>query len=189
MRRALADKDAQSRRLTEPALIATVVRLAARVGLEHDIPLQIHTGFGDEDVHLPASDPTLLRWLLRGPHTEGCPVVLLHCHPFIAQAAYLASIYPSVHVDLSLTIPLLGASGARAAIGQALSLCPTTKLLAGSDGHSYPEMHWRGARLWREALSEVLADEVRADHLGMDQAEIIGRSILADNARRLYRLD
>lgn len=56
-------------------------------------------GFGDADVHLPEADPTLLRALFRDRRTEGCPVVLLHSYPFGAQAAYLASVYPQVHVD------------------------------------------------------------------------------------------
>jgi uncharacterized protein len=189
VRRALINASAQARRLDDPALVALVVRTAAAIGREANVPLQIHTGFGDDDLHLPAADPTLLRPLLHDSQTAGGPIVLLHCHPFVAHAAYLASIYPSVHVDLSLTIPLLGASGARAAINQALGLCPTSKLLAGTDGHSYPEMHWRGAHLWRETLIAVLDDEVRADRLDIEHTEAIGRSILAGNARRLYRLD
>jgi predicted TIM-barrel fold metal-dependent hydrolase len=189
VRRALADADDQTRRLDDPALVALVVRTAAAIAQEANLPLQIHTGFGDDDLHLPASDPTLLRSLLRDAQIAGGPIVLLHCHPFVAQAAYLASTYPGVHVDLSLTIPLLGARGARAAISQALGLCPTSKLLAGTDGHSYPEMHWRGAHLWREALTAVLDDEVRGDRLDIEHAEEIARLILAGNARRLYRLD
>lgn len=189
VRRALTDAVAQARRLDDPALVALVVRTAAAIGRETNLPLQVHTGFGDDDIRLTAADPTLLRSLLQDTHTAGGPIVLLHCHPFVAQAAYLASIYPSVHVDLSLTIPLLGAGGARSAISQALGLCPASKLLAGSDGHSYPEMHWRGARLWRHELIAVLDDEVRADRIDLEHAEAVGRSIMAGNARRLYRLD
>jgi predicted TIM-barrel fold metal-dependent hydrolase len=183
------DRAAQARRLDDRVIVAHVVWSAARLAAARGVPLQFHVGFGDEDVHLPAADPSLLRPLFREPSTEGCRVVLLHNHPFVDQAAYLASVFPQVHVDLSLTIPLLGGAGAERAIASALALCPTTKLLAASDGHSYPEMHWRGMRLWREALGRVLAGEVAAGR--MDEAEVAptASGILAGNSERVYRLE
>jgi predicted TIM-barrel fold metal-dependent hydrolase len=182
------DREAQARRLDDPIIVAHVVWSAARLAAARGVPLQFHVGFGDEDVHLPAADPSLLRPLFRAPSTEECPVILLHCYPFIDQAAYLASVFLQVHVDLSLTIPLLGGAGAEQAIRSALALCPTTKLLAASDGHSYPEMHWRGMRLWREALGRVLAEEVAAGRMDEGEAEPTARGILAGNSERVYRL-
>jgi hypothetical protein len=189
LRRALGDASGQARRLTDRALVSEAVWIAADLAVERMVPLQFHVGFGDRDVHLPSADPTLLRSLLADPAVESAPIVLLHCHPFVAQAAYLASIYPQVHVDLSLTIPLLGEAGARSAISAALALCPASKLLAASDGHSYPEMHWRGARLWREALTEVLARDVEAGTLDASTAVADGSAILGGNAARLYELN
>jgi hypothetical protein len=182
------DRGAQARRLDDRVIVAHVVWTAARLAAARGVPLQFHVGFGDEDVHLPAADPSLLRPLFRAPSTEECPVILLHNHPFVDQAAYLASIFPQVHLDLSLTIPLLGGAGAERAIASALALCPTTKLLAGSDGHSYPEMHWRGMRLWREALGRVLAAEVAAGRMDEAEVEPTARGILAGNSERVYRL-
>jgi predicted TIM-barrel fold metal-dependent hydrolase len=184
-----ADRAVQAQRLDDPILVAQVVWTAARLAAERGVPLQFHTGFGDEDLHLPQADPTLLRALLRDPATEACPIVLLHAYPFVAHSAYLASIYPQVHVDLSLAIPLLGGAAAERMIAEALALCPATKLLAASDGHSYPEMHWRGMRLWRSALAAVLATEVNAGRLDDVQVEPLARAILAGNAERIYRLD
>ena len=182
------DREGQARRLDDPIIVAHVVWTAARLAAARGVPLQFHVGFGDEDVHLPAADPSLLRPLFRAPWSEECPVILLHCYPFIDQAAYLASVYPQVHVDLSLTIPLLGGAGAQRAIRSAFALCPTTKLLAASDGHSYPEMHWRGMRLWRSALANVLAEEVGAGRMDEGDVEPTARAILAGNSERLYRL-
>ncbi|HEY8871091.1 MAG TPA: amidohydrolase family protein [Candidatus Limnocylindrales bacterium] len=183
------ERGAQARRLDDPVIVAHVVWSAARFAAERGVPMQFHVGIGDQDVQLPVADPTLLRPLLRDPSTEACRIVLLHNHPFVDQAAYLASVFPQVYVDLSLTIPLLGGAGAERAIASALAMCPTTKLLAASDGHSYPEMHWRGMRLWREALGRVLASEVEAGR--MDEAEVvpIARDVLAGNSERLYRIE
>ena len=182
------DRVAQARRLDDPIIVAHVVWTAARLAAARGLPLQFHVGFGDEDVHLPAADPSLLRPLFRAPSMEGCPVILLHSHPFIDQAAYLASVFPQVHVDLSLTIPLLGGEGAELAIRSALGLCPWTKLLAASDGHSYPEMHWRGMRLWRTALGRVLANEVLAGRMDEVEVEPIARAVLSGNSERVYQL-
>jgi uncharacterized protein len=182
------DRDTQARRLDDPVIVAHVVWTAARLAAARGVPLQFHVGFGDEDIHLPAADPSLLRPLFRASWAEECQVILLHCHPFVDEAAYLASVYPQVHVDLSLTIPLLGAAGAERAIGSALALCPTTKLLAASDGHSYPEMHWQGMRMWRASLGRVLAEEVLAGRMDEAEVEPIARRILSGNSERVYRL-
>lgn len=169
------DHARQARRLADPTLVAFLLWRAAELAAERGVPLQIHTGFGDTDLDLTLADPALLRPLLRDPRTQGCPVVLLHCYPFVPQAAYLASVYPQVWMDLSLAIPLAEPLAARL-VGEALGLCPVTKLLAGTDGHSYPEMHWWGARTWRRALAQI-----------PDAAEAADR-ILAANAWELYRL-
>ena len=182
------DREAQARRLDDHVIVAYVVWTAARLAAARGVPLQFHVGFGDEDIHLPAADPSLLRPLFREPATAECQIVLLHNHPFVDQAAYLASVFPQVNVDVSLAIPLLGGAGAERVIASALALCPRTKLLAASDGHSYPEMHWRGMRLWREALGRVLAAEVAAGRMDEAEVEPTARGILAGNSERLYRL-
>jgi len=82
-------------------------------------------------------------------------------------------------MDLSLALPLAEPLAA-GLIREALGLCPTGKLLAASDGHSYPEMHWWGATVWRHALERALGD-------GADAAAVAG-GVLAGNAARLYRL-
>ena len=189
-RRAFAgmDRAGQAARFDDPVLEPFLVRRAAELAAARQVPLQFHTGFGDEDVDLPLADPSLLRPLLRDPRTQDCPVVLLHCYPFVGQAAYLAGTYPQVWMDLSLALPLAEPSAA-ALVREALGLCPVGKLLAASDGHSYPEMHWWGAIVWRRALDRVLGDEVGAGGLDQAAADAMAGRVLAGNAARLYRLE
>jgi hypothetical protein len=181
------DKQAQAARFDDAVLLPFLVRRAAELAAARQVPLQFHTGFGDPDVYLPHADPALLWPLLRDPRTEECPVVLLHSYPFVGAAAYLAGTYPQVHMDLSLAIPLAEPIAARL-VAEALGLCPPGKLLAGSDGHSYPEMHWWGATVWRRALARVLRAEVETGGLDEPAARAAARRILATNATRLYRL-
>jgi hypothetical protein len=177
VRRSFADMDRarQAHRLEDPVLIGFGLWKAAELAAERGVPLQVHTGLGDNDLDLTRADPALLRPLFHDPHTQDCSVVLLHCYPFVAQGAWMASVYPQVWMDLSLAIPLAEPLAARL-VSEALGLCPATKLMAASDGHSYPEMYWWAARIWRRALAQVPEAAEFAEH------------ILATNARGCYRL-
>ncbi len=181
------DRRRQAARFDDRVLEGLLVWRAAELAAGRGVPLQFHTGFGDPDLDLATADPSLLRPLLHDPRTEACPVVLLHCYPYVGQAACLAAVYPQVWLDLSLAIPLAEPLATRL-VGEALGLCPAGKLLAASDGHSYPEMHWWGALVWRRALAETFARELERGALGFAEAVELAQAILGGNARRLYRL-
>jgi predicted TIM-barrel fold metal-dependent hydrolase len=182
------DLAAQARRFDDPVLGPLLARRAAEIATLWSVPLQFHTGFGDEDIRLPGADPTLLRPLFHDPRTEGCPIVLLHCYPFVGGAAAMASTYPQVYIDLSLAIPLAEPIAADL-VREALALCPSAKLLAASDGHSFPEMHWWGATVWRRALAAVLGAEVDRGDLDQPAADELTARILGGTASRLYHLE
>jgi predicted TIM-barrel fold metal-dependent hydrolase len=181
------DKAAQAARFDDAVLLPFLVRRAAELAAARQVPLQFHTGIGDEDVYLPHADPALLWPMLRDPRTEECPVVLLGCYPYVGAAAHLAGTYPQVHMDLSPVVALAEPIAARQ-VSEALGLCPPGKLLAGSGGRAYPESHWWGATVWRRALARVLRAEVAAGGLDEAAARDTARRILATNATRLYRL-
>jgi predicted TIM-barrel fold metal-dependent hydrolase len=181
------DKAAQAGRFDDAVLLPFLVRRAAELAAARQVPLQFHTGIGDEDVYLPHADPALLWPMLRDPRTEECPVVLLGCYPYVGAAAHLAGTYPQVHMDLSPAVALAEPIAARQ-VSEALGLCPPGKLLAGSGGRAYPESHWWGATVWRRALARVLRAEVAAGGLDEAAARDTARRILATNATRLYRL-
>jgi uncharacterized protein len=107
--------------------------------------------------------------------------VLLHCYPFVQEAGWLAHVYPNVFFDLSLTIPHV--SRPAEMLQQALELAPWSKLMYASDAARAPELFFVAAKWWREALAEVLPEL-----LPTDDAEHAARSILRENALRLYAL-
>jgi uncharacterized protein len=181
------DRAVQAERFDDAVLLPFLVRRAAELAATRQVPLQLITGAGDEDVYLPHADPALLWPLLRDPRTEDCPVVLLGCYPYVGGAAHLAGTYPQVHMDLSPAIFLAEPIAARL-VSEALGLCPPGKLLAGSGGRAHPESHWWGATVWRRALARVLRAEVAAGGLDEAAARDTARRILATNATRLYRL-
>jgi uncharacterized protein len=156
-----------------------VAALEANQATGAPLPVQVHCGFGDWDLHLWRADPSYLKPLVE--RFRETPFVLLHCYPFVREAGWLAHVYGNVWFDLSLTIPHV--SRPAEAVREALELAPVSKLLYASDAARTPELYYVAAKWWREALAEVLAEG-----LSLDEAERDGRAILRDNALALYGL-
>jgi predicted TIM-barrel fold metal-dependent hydrolase len=174
-----------SRRLAEPALVSFFLEEALVVARETRVPLQIHTGFGDTDLVLHRSDPSLLRPLLQDPRNASVPIVLLHCYPYVRNASYLASVYPNVHLDLSLAVTFVPHRAA-ALLLEALDLAPATKLLFASDASRSAELFFLGATWWRDALSGALGGLVDDGVIDQEAAMRWAGLILGGNARRIY---
>src|SRR5262249_57822272 len=127
-----------------------VAALEANEAAGRTLPVQVHTGFGDADLHLWRSDPSYLKPIVeRFPRT---PFVLLHCYPFVREAGWMAHVYANVFLDLSLTIPFV--SRPAEALREALELAPVSKLLYGSDAARPPELFHPPARRRRAAPAE-----------------------------------
>ena len=172
-------------RLTSKPLIDALIWQTLEVASELGVPVQFHVGLGDDDVYLPASNPALMRALFRESRYGAVPLVLLHNYPYVREAAYLASIYPNVYVDLGLTVPL-AAADVPAQLRQALGLAPTNKVLASSDGHGVPEFQWVAARMWRRALVRVLAEVVDDGALSDAEATEVAAMVLHATAELIY---
>ncbi|MGX1541840.1 amidohydrolase family protein [Streptomyces adustus] len=169
-------------RLADPVLVRQLLWTAVDLGL----PLQLHTGFGDNDLRLHRVDPALLTdWLHRMAGT--IPVLLLHCWPYQRQAGYLAAVFEQVYLDVGLTLHHVGPVRARAVLEEALELTPPRKLLYSSDAYGVAEFYWLGALAFRRGLAELLQARVDADELGLPDALRFARWAGADNARRVYR--
>jgi uncharacterized protein len=149
-----------------------VAALEANEATGDPLPVQVHCGFGDSDLHLWRADPGYLKPLVE--RFRDTSFVLLHCYPFVREAGWLAHVYGNVWFDLSLTIPHV--SRPVTALEEALELAPLSKLLYASDAARTPELYLLAATWWRDALAEVLTDEADA------------RLVLRENALALYRL-
>jgi uncharacterized protein len=159
---------------------AVVAALEANERTGAPLPVQVHTGFGDWDLHLPRADPGHLKELVE--RFRETRFVLLHCYPFVREAGWLAHVYGNVYLDLSLTIPHVARPAE--ALREALELAPVSKLLYASDAARTPELYLLAARWWRRALAEVLAEA-----LPPAEAEEAGRLVLRQNALDVYDLN
>jgi hypothetical protein len=174
-------RDAGGVRLTDRVLLRFGIHEALLLGK----PLQFHVGLGDRDSDLHRTNPMLLLDLLRQAGTT--PIVLLHCYPYEREAGYLASAFNNVYLDTGLPINHLGARAA-AFITRTLELAPFRKILYSSDAFGPPELHYLGAKLWRDGIASALADFVDRGEWSSQDAARVATLIGRDNAKRIYQL-
>ncbi|MYS93064.1 MULTISPECIES: amidohydrolase family protein [Streptomyces] len=174
---------ARGGRLDDPVLVRHLLWTAVDLGL----PLQLHTGFGDNDIRLHRADPARLTdWLHLTAGT--IPVLLLHCWPYQRQAAYLTAVFEQVYLDVGLTLHHVGPARAGAVLAEALEITPFRKLLYSSDAYGLAEFFHLGALAFRQGLAELLQERVDTDELSLQDALRIARWAGRDNARRVYGL-
>jgi hypothetical protein len=165
----------------------TLQRFLIWCGVDLQLPVQFHVGYGDSDVDLHRCNPLLLTPLLRAIHPTGVPVMLLHNYPYHREAGYLAQVFPHVYLDAGLATHNLGVR-APALLAEALELAPYGKFLYSSDAFGLPELYYLGAALFRSALSEFLRNGLTEGLYTERTAVRLTRMICADNAKRAYRL-
>jgi uncharacterized protein len=176
-------------RIVHKPLIDYLLHIAFRHASEQELPVQFHTGYGDNDTDMRLGNPLHLREVLERSDYQAMQVVLLHeSYPYCQLGAYLAAIYPHVYLDLSYTIPFMDKLEMQAFTRQALSVAPASKLMYSSDGTNVPEMHWASAIRGRSVIGQVLSEMIEADEIDEEQAYSLAQLILHDTAYNVYKL-
>ena len=179
----------QQFRIAHKPLIDYLLHIAFAHAAKQGVPIQFHTGYGDNDTDMRLGNPLHLRDVLERRDYQTMPIILLHeSYPYTQLGAYLAAVYPHVYFDLSYTIPFVEKLEMLAFTRQALSVAPASKLMYSSDGINVPEMHWAGTLRGRSVLAQVLQEMIEADELDEQQAFSIATQILHDTAYRVYQL-
>lgn len=158
--------------------------LAMSVCEQEDRVFHVHTGAGDLDVQLERSRPDFLFPALLAH--QRLRTLLVHSgYPWVAEAVYLASVLPNVHIDLSEMVPWAW-SHVDWALELSVGTVPLGKVLHGSDACGEPEQVWLAARLVREALGRVLGRFEANDWVGRTDQIRIAQSVLGGAAARLH---
>nr|VDD61833.1 unnamed protein product [Brassica oleracea] len=177
-------------RIGNKGLIDYILTLSLEVAERCDLPLQIHTGFGDKDLDLRLSNPLHLRTLLEDKRFAKCRIVLLHAsYPFSKEASYLSSVYPQVFLDFGLAVPKLSVHGMVSSVKELLHLAPTKKVMFSTDGYATPETYYLGAKKAREVIFLVLRDACVSGDLSLMEAIDAAKDILSRNAIAFYKID
>lgn len=170
-------------RLTDP----TLLRFLLWSGVDARVPMQLHVGFGDSDLHLGRANPLLLTDFIRQSEPSGTPILLLHCYPYHREAGYLAHVYPSVWFDVGVAVNYLGAQSEQL-VAESLEVGPFGKQLFSSDAWGPAELHYLGAVLWRRAFAAVVGRWVESGDWSLTSAVRVAQAIARRNAERLYAL-
>ncbi|SCX56930.1 hypothetical protein SAMN03159343_3538 [Klenkia marina] len=156
-------------------------------GIDLQMPVQFHIGYGDADTDLHRGDPLLMTDLLRATEPHGVPIMLLHTYPFHRNAGFLAQVFGHVFVDVGLATHNLGARSA-ALIPELLELAPFGKVLFSSDAFGLAELYLLGTELFRRGLAGYLQQGTDDGAWTAADAHRVARLVGAENARRAYRL-
>lgn len=182
--RVLADFDADpAARLADPVVLRHLIWTAIDTGR----PVQFHVGFGDTDVRLHRSDPSLLHDFLLATAPIGTPVMLLHCYPYHRTAGHLAHVFPHVYMDVGAVLNHVGARSA-AVLAETLELTPLHKALYSSDAFGLPELHYLGATGFAADIAKVTGAFVADGAWSAADAQRAAYLIGTANAARVYRL-
>jgi hypothetical protein len=161
---------------------------ALELCMDHDVPMQIHTGMGDFEVNLVLCRPAYLMELLRFPGYRGCRVILVHTgYPYHREAGYMAHVLPRVYCDISEGIPFAG-SGAPALLRELVEMAPLHKIAYGSDGYKLPEILYASAKVGKRAVATVMQELCDAGILSDADARTTGERILSGTTAELYKL-
>jgi len=175
-------------RLADKPLNDYLLLRAIEVAEKQTLPIQFHTGLGDNDLDMLYANPLHLRPLFESNKYKHVPFVLLHAsYPYVRELGYLASLYSHVWMDLGLAIPF-ATIDIPSVWRQALSLTPTSKILFSTDAYSIPEIYWLAARWGRWGLSQMLDELIQIGALAQDEAVEVAHQILHGNAERLYEV-
>ena len=184
----LRARAAEGARLEDPTLLRFGICAGAELARDRGLPLQVHAGYGDPDITLHLTNPSLLTDLVKALGRLGVNVVFLHCYPYQREAAYLAAVLPSVYLDVGETITYTGASSWRV-LAEAMELAPFTKHLYSSDAFGVAELYHLGAVHFRRGMARVLGAWIADDACSREEALRIASLAGRENALRLYPLN
>jgi uncharacterized protein len=174
-------------RMENPVLLRFGIWSGARLARERHLPIQFHAGWGDSDLELHSSNPTLLTGLIREFDQLGVNLIFLHCYPFHRDAAYLSSVFGNVYFDVGSALHYHGPSSPRL-LAEAMEVAPFSKLLYSSDAFGLAEQYLLGAILFRAAIRAVLDEWIEAGHCDEATARRIVEGVARGNALRIYPL-
>jgi predicted TIM-barrel fold metal-dependent hydrolase len=176
-------------RLADKPLNDYLLLRALEVAEKQALPVQFHTGLGDNDLDMLYANPLHMRPLFESTRYKHVPFVLLHAsYPYVRELGYLASLYSNVWMDMGLAIPF-ATLDIPSVWKQALSLTPTSKILFSTDAYSLPEIYWLAARWGRWGLTQVLEELIALRAFTGDEGLEAASQILHGNAEKLYALN
>jgi len=175
-------------RVSDPIVIRHGLWVAAEICRARKLPLQLHVGFGDLDVHMHACDPTHFTDFIAAMEKSEVAITLLHNYPFHREAAWLSEVFRNVYYDVGV-IQNYAALNFTQILSEAFEVGKFTKQLFSSDAFGLSELYYLGCILFRRALKRCLDRWLAEDFMTLGDADEIIRLVATENARRIYPLE
>lgn len=164
-----------------------VVHEIIRAAIEHDLPIQIHTGMqeGNENILTNSNPMHLVNLLIE--YREAKFDLFHGAYPYMGEALALAKNFPNVYLDLCWLHIISPTAGART-LHEAIETVPANKIFAFGGDFIIPEGAYGHSVLARQVVSRVLAEKVQDGSLTEEEAMHLARRILRENPASLFRL-
>jgi predicted TIM-barrel fold metal-dependent hydrolase len=154
-------------------------------GMDLNLPIQFHVGYGDPDLQLNRCDPLLMTEFIKIAEQRNIPLMLLHCYPFHRNAGYLAQMFRNVYLDVGLAINYTGAQSSQI-IAESFELAPFNKILFSSDAWGLSDLTYLGAKLFRVEVERLFSRWINEGHWSEQDAIRVVNLVAYENARRVY---
>jgi hypothetical protein len=154
---------------------------------QYKLPVAFHTGLqaGNGNI-IENSDPGLLDNLFQDYHDVN--FVLYHgSYPFGGILSTLAKSYKNVYLDMNWTYAISPTYSERY-LSEWLETVPASKIMAFGGDQRCVENTYGQLVIAKKIISEVLIKKVRDGYLSEDEAKVVARMILHDNAVEFYNL-
>lgn len=156
--------------------------------VEHDVPLQIHTGLqAGNGNYLDHSNPLHLSNIFMA-YPKGRFDLFHAGYPYWREVGVLAKMFPDVHLDLCWA-NIISPSATRAALSEWLETIPATKIFAFGGDYGCVECVYAHSQFARENVAEVLAEKVDRGYFTLDRAKWVAERLLRENAKEFFRLN
>ena len=164
-------------------LMFQLVARAEAVGL----PMVLHTGMqAGSFQRIANANPLLLQALLE--EFPRAKFDLLHGGvPFAREIAVLAEHFPGVHLNMAW-MHIINTAQARSALSEWLDMVPNTKIFAFGGDYDIVEKVYGHLKLARLNVAMVLAEKIRQSAYRRQEASMIARRLMRENADRFYEL-
>ena len=164
-------------------LMHQVVRRA----IEHHLPIQVHTGLQEGNANfLSNANPLHLTNLL--VEYQEARFDLFHAgYPYQGEVAALVKNFPNAYADLCW-VHIISPWVARQTLHEWIETLPANKIFAFGGDYIFVEGSYAHSRMARSNVAQVLAEKVEAGYLIEDEAIVLARKLLHDNAVRFFHL-
>ncbi len=155
--------------------------------IEHDLPVQIHTGIQEGNGnYLQQTNPALLNDVfMTYPNAR---FDIFHAgYPYWGELGVMCKMFPGVHADLCW-MNIISCLGARRALSEWLEIMPASKIFAFGGDYAFVEGAYSHSVLARENVAQVLAEKVDNGYFSLEEAKSIANRILRDNANEFFKL-